>query len=172
MMNKIVSDTYIFNNAGGCPVSLSPSNLQGGLKLIESELQETADGLEVYEKGDRLDGLVDIADGAADVIVTAIGLLYRAGFTQSQVNDVLSIVGEANKAKFDNSVEDAEESVRQYEDDTRYNDVHYQKRGRRYAVIGTVVTEKGSYRKILKSHKWQDPDTMLRVIADQVLEEE
>lgn len=169
MMNKIVSDTYIFNKAGGCPIDLSSVNLRGGLALVESELEETEAGLSVYEQSNSEQGLVEIADGAADVIVTAIGLLYRAGFTQSQVNDVLSVVGEANKAKFDDSEEDAKESVRQYETDPRYTNVHYEQRGRRFAIIGTVVSENGAVRKILKSHKWEDPEDFVRDVVVQVL---
>lgn len=178
-MNKIVSDTFIFNRTGGCEVNPTRKNLEGGYGLIKSELDET---LEAIERVDgKLDAshvtpaeqgeiLAELADGAADIIVTAIGLLYRAGLSQSAVEDVLTVVGAANKAKFDSTEEEAQKSVEAYSDDPRYTNVHYVQEGRRYAIKGTVVTDRGSYTKILKSHLWQDPEAELLEIMRRHLE--
>lgn len=171
MMNQIVGDTYIFNRAGGCPISLRPDNMQGGLDLIQSEVDETEEEVGNLEhllvSDDQINALVGIADGAADIIVTAIGLLYRAGFSQTHVEDILSAVGEANKSKFDTNENDAVKSVKAYEEQGGYFDVHYEQRGRRFAIIGSYATEKGVVRKILKSHKWQKPeDKILPIVFD------
>lgn len=169
MMNQIVGDTYIFNKAGGCPVGLKPSNLQGGLDLIQSEVNETNEEVEKIVgnlfSDDQIDALVGIADGAADVIVTAIGLLYRAGFSQTNVEDILSAVGEANKSKFDTNEADAAKSVEEYQKQGGFFDIHYEKCGRRFAIIGSYSTEKGVVRKILKSHKWQKPEEKILPIV-------
>ena len=170
-MNKIVADTYIFNDAGSCPVSKSKSNLEGGLSLIESELEETREAVEKLgiplPPDEIIEALTEIADGAADIIMTAIGLLYRAGFEQDEVEDILDAVGEANKSKFCVSEDDADESVELYEDDHRYSDVHWEKVGNRYAIIGTYYTEQGSVRKILKAAHWQAPEDRIRKHAGQ-----
>ena len=174
-MNKIVSDTFIFNKAGNCPVNLQASNLEGGLNLIQSEVNETAEEVEKFNHqmpvDQTIDALVGLADGAADIIVTAVGLLYRAGFSQTQVEDILAAVGEANKSKFDMTLEDAEESVRQYEEQGGYFDVHSEQVGRRFAIIGSYATEKGVVRKILKSHNWQKPEDRIEPIVFEMIAE-
>lgn len=168
MMNKIVSDTFVFNYAGGCPVDLRPDNIRGGLNLVQEEVNEIMEGIENLTEGashqDTIDALVKIADGAADVIVTAVGVLHRAGLNQTQVNDILSVVGEANKSKFATTEEEAQESVAAYESDSRYFDVKYEQRNRRYAIIGSKATENGAVRKILKAQGWEKPERKIEGI--------
>ena len=162
-MNEIVTDTYSFNRVGGCPISMDNSNLHGGLSLIESELKETSDAVSdlaiAFDSEEAVQSIVEIADGAADIVVTAIGLLYRAGMSEDEVQRILSAVGKANLAKFDTNEEDAQKSVEAYQGDRRYFDVTYEKHGDYYVVIGKYASENGVVRKILKSHKWKAPES-------------
>lgn len=111
--------------------------------LIREEFKEW---LEAEDEAEELDSLADLC-----IVIT--GRLHAKGI---MAEDALRIVNQSNFSKFDTSVEDAEESVALYADDSRYENVRYEQVGMHYVIRGDKVD--GTPNKILKSHKFIEPD--------------
>lgn len=152
-MNTHFESIYKFNEYGNTPVKPSYDNLRQAINLVQEEVRET---VEANRDGD----MTGVLDGVVDIIVTAVGISYRAGLTRQQLELALSVVNEANLSKFPTTEEDAKKSVENYIDDPRYTDVKYEKVGEdAYRVVGKVV-ETGGY-KILKGNTFEQPEGKL-----------
>lgn len=156
-MNKDIQDIYTFNKIGGTPVNDSYENLRDAVGLVQEEVKETIEAI-------RDDDKVGVLDGISDTMVTIIGVAYRMGLTAEQVEDALFSVNKSNLSKFDNTVEIAQESVKAYEGDERYEDVTYERVGDNYRIIGKV-SDTGA-RKILKSKDTVKPERYLEEILN------
>lgn len=110
------------------------------LSLIKEEQSEL---FKAWSEGDREETL----DGAADLIVVAAGLLHALGYNPSEVLDE---VCNANLSKFCTTEDEAKASIKAYENDSRYYDVHYTKVGDKYVIRGRKTDAQESDYKILK----------------------
>ena len=121
-MNTHFESIYKFNEYGNTPIDDSYENIRQAINLAQEEVRET---VEANRDGD----MTGVLDGVVDIIVTAVGISYRAGLTRQQLELALSVVNEANLSKFPTTEEDAKKSVENYIDDPRYTDVKYEKVG-------------------------------------------
>ena len=161
-MNKFIEQVYLFNQLGGCPQDQTYKNLHGGYSLVEEEMKEVRESMMNFLKNNEDwsdENRANFLQECVDVHVTLTGLLFRADFNRQQIELAMSVVSEANLSKYAETLDEAEESVKMYEQDARYNDVHFEEItfGWRiyYAIIGK--TEDGT-RKILKSVRFEKPD--------------
>ena len=168
-MIEFIEDTYKFNKLGDVSQEQSYKNLIGGCQLVEEETKELRESLLQF-MGDKQqwtkDNRADALDAIVDILVTAIGVGYRAGFTRQQIELAMSIIAEQNLNKYSRTEEDAVKSVEKYKDDDRYSNVHWEAidiHGETYyAVIGE--TETGN-RKVLKGIHHVDPKGFLKEIC-------
>ena len=111
--------------------------------LIKEEFNEL---LEAKTREEVLDAL-----GALYVVVT--GELHSM---KVNAGDLLKRINDSNFSKFDTTEADAKISVAAYENDERYENIHYEKVGGYYVIRGDKVG--GAKNKILKSHKYTEPE--------------
>lgn len=161
-MNKFIENTFLFNRLGGCPQDQSYKNLHGGYSLVEEEMREVQESMMNFLKNNEAwteENRANFLQECVDVYVTLTGLLFRADFNRQQIELAMSAVSKANLSKYAETLDEAVESVKMYEQDDRYSDVRFEEitfRGRiYYAIIGK--TEDGT-RKILKSVRFEKPD--------------
>lgn len=169
-MNNFTNDVYLFNKIGGTPQDQTYKNLWGSITLVQEELDETSDAMRNFLKNNEQwsdKDRVELLDGVVDIIVTALGIAYRAGFTKEQVEKAMQVVSDTNLNKFCYTEEDAELSVGVYADDERYKNVRYESvdiNGQTwYIVIGETVE---GTRKILKAAGWRSPTNALEEIVN------
>lgn len=174
-MNKFIEDVYLFNKLGGCPQEQTYNNFWGGISLIEEETQEMDETLmQFFKDKDKwtLDNKADFLDSLVDLLVVTIGAGYRVGLNRQQIELAISVVSEANLAKYPDNYSDAVKSVEQYKDNDRYSNVHMERvdsgDGKEYYVI--VGNTKQGTRKILKGVNWRDPKEKLADIVAGVVD--
>lgn len=110
---------------------------------------------EEYLELDEAKTVKDTVDALCDLIVVASGMMHVMGYDP---NKMLAEVNESNMSKFCFNKEDAIASVDAYEDDNRYVDVHYEKRGDAYVILGHKAGEEGGAYKILKGIHYREPN--------------
>jgi len=157
-MQDFVEKTYLFNRIGLCSQEQTVENIEGGITLIDEELDEFCTALNSFEGNKKhwlLGSRTDALDALADILVVTLGLGYRAGFSEEDIKGAMDVVSQQNLNKFCKTKKEAEESVSAYEDDERYKNVHHERAGEgRYVIVGT--TDEGT-RKILKGLHFEDP---------------
>lgn len=174
-MNKFIKETWEFNEYGGTPVSDSHENLLQAFSLIAEETKELTDHLEEYKLVSRIENSKRkeelkalILDDVTDLKVVANGLLFRMGVPRTVVECAEYVVSEANLSKFPETLEEAQESVVQYQSDERYENVRFERvsgdgvsdtNEDRYTIIGSPKGTKNF--KILKGKNWEDPQKKL-----------
>lgn len=169
-MNNFTKDVYLFNKIGGTPQDQTYKNLWGSIALVQEELDETHLAMRNFLKNNEQwsdKDRVEVLDGVVDILVTALGIAYRAGFTKEQVEKAMEVVSDANLNKFCNTEEDAQLSVGMYADEERYKNVRYESvdiGGQTwYIVIGETLE---GTRKILKAAEWENPFNSLKMIVE------
>lgn len=170
-MNKFLKETWEFNEFGGTPVNDSYDNLMQALSLIEEEASELKGHLEQYRLSSQIDSgkrkeelKALILDDITDLKVVANGLLYRMGLNRHVVECAEYVVSEANLSKFPETLEDAQESVVQYQSDDRYENVRFEQvSDDRYVIIGNPRGTKNY--KILKGNNWEEPQKKLNSLV-------
>lgn len=133
-----------FNNLAG--------NRKGGgvgdqLRYIAEEYTELLDA--VISK----DSEEAIIKEAADLIVTATGLLHRMGYNP---NEVMEEVNKSNMSKFCDNLDDANKSVDFHKNAGRYEDVHFKVIDGKFVILGKA--KGGNGYKILKSVNYVEAD--------------
>lgn len=146
-LEKIV----LFNNLAGNECYKRPLEDDLVLTYLSLIKEEKTELFKAWAEGD----IEETLDGAADLIVVAAGLLHALGYNPSEVLDE---VCEANLSKFCTTEDDAKSSVKAYENDGRYYDVHYTKVGDRYVIRGRKVDAQKSDYKILKGVNTRKPN--------------
>jgi len=108
---------------------------------------------------------VGVVDGAADTIVTVVGLLHKLGLDP---NEAMRIVNDANLSKYCYTPQEAIESVKAYEDDERYVDVHFVEEEPSVFVIKGRLKDSppDSDWKILKGVNTVKPEPALQSLLD------
>ena len=145
-LDKIVQ----FNELAGnecCKRPLEHDLVLTYLSLIKEEQFEL---FKAWAEGDMEETL----DGAADLLTVTSGLLHALGYNPS---DVLNEVCDANLTKYCTTEEEAKASVKAYENDGRYYDVHYTQVGDRYVIRGRKTDAQKSDYKILKGVNTRKP---------------
>lgn len=113
------------------------------LDLIHEELNEL---ITANTREDELDAI-------GDILVVVTGAAHAKGVN---AEELLKRINDSNYTKFDTNEDDAKLSVEKYANDSRYENVRYKKVGECYIIFGDKVG--GAKNKILKSHKYQEPD--------------
>jgi len=165
-MNKFLEDCWEFNRLGDTPIDDSYENLYQAFKIIESEFEELKENLDKYKLASKIEGSrkeqlkAEILDDLGDIDVTVASFAYRMGLKRTIFECAQYTIATANLSKFPESLEEAVESVVNYEDDPRYENVDYKQiDDDRFVVYGNP---KGTdHYKILKSVSWTDPQKKL-----------
>lgn len=155
-MNTIVRDTLEWMQASGTRVK-SKEEFKAKMKKIRAWLEE-----EVKEFEDAM--LSDDKPGMLNAVVDAKWILnnlsYHAGLTHEEINEEAEKVRLSNFSKYCHNREEAQESVRLYEEG-----IHPNKMGQKIRVIYKLTGNKEypyvllrTDGKILKSHKFKDVD--------------
>ena len=118
------------------------------LSLIKEEQFEL---FKAWAEGD----IEEVLDGAADLLTVTSGLLHVMGYNPSEVLDE---VCEANLTKYCTTEDEAKASVKAYENDSRYYDVHYIQVDDRYIIKGRKTDAQESDYKILKGIGTRKPN--------------
>ena len=148
-----VQPIVAFNSLAGntlTPKGVCHEDIDTQLDIIWEEVEEMLDG---FDKGN----ILALVDGAADTIVTVVGLLARLGLDP---NHVMHIVNNANMSKFCMDEQEALESVGAYDNDNRYSNVHYIKDENTGPYIVKGYLPDGGL-KILKSINFRAPEDEL-----------
>jgi len=95
----------------------------------------------------------EVLDALGDLYVVVTGELHSM---KVNAGDLLKRINDSNFSKFDTTEADAKISVAAYENDERYENIHYEKVGDYYVIRGDKVG--GAKNKILKSHKYTEPE--------------
>jgi len=95
----------------------------------------------------------EVLDALGDLYVVVTGELHSM---KVNAGDLLKRINDSNFSKFDTTEADAKISVAAYENDERYENIHYEKVGGYYVIRGDKVG--GAKNKILKSHKYTEPE--------------
>jgi len=160
-MQDFVEKTYLFNRIGLCSQEQTVENIEGGISLIDEELDEFCTALNSFEGNKEhwlLGSRTDALDALADILVVTLGLGYRAGFSEEDIKGAMDVVSQQNLNKFCKTKKEAEESVSAYEDDERYKNVHHERAGEgRYVIVGTTDEGTRKIRKILKGLHFENP---------------
>lgn len=154
-MNVFVEKTYHFNDTGETPIEDSYENILGSVNLVGEEFREVVDALDKYKiaskticKNTKNKRKAELIKEIIDLQVVANGVLYRLGMNRQQVEVIMDLVCESNLSKFDDTEEDAKNSVEKLVDEGRYKDVEYKPVGEKFVLFGKTLD--GGY-KILKS---------------------
>lgn len=92
-IQQLVEDTYDFNAIAGNDKKFSKQSFLEQLAVLEEEVRETR---EAIEAGD----IVEIADGAIDVIVVAAGLVQKLESMGVNMSYALKLIGHNNLEKY------------------------------------------------------------------------
>jgi len=95
----------------------------------------------------------EVLDALGDLYVVVTGELHSM---KVNAGDLLKRINDSNFSKFDTIEADAKISVAAYENDERYENIHYEEVGGYYVIRGDKVG--GAKNKILKSHKYTEPE--------------
>jgi len=87
----------------------------------------------------------EVLDALGDLYVVVTGELHSM---KVNAGDLLKRINDSNFSKFDTTEADAKISVAAYENDERYENIHYEKVGGYYVIRGDKVG--GAKNKILK----------------------
>lgn len=137
-----------FNELAGFrkePRPLDHPEIKAQMKFIKEEVRELFGAV---DEGN----LTETLDGAADTIVTVVGLLHRLGF---DAKEVMKIVNDSNLSKFTEDQTVVSDTIKTYNGDRRYSNIHFEEVGGRYIIYGEVGD---GAKKILKSSEFIEPD--------------
>ncbi len=144
--------TAVTNIIASNLANASWEQLDAQLDLIQSELNETRAALKERN-------LNEMRDGVADMLVTVYGMGHRADFP---VDEDYHLVDQANRAKFDTTLEDAVKTQQKYADlgvTTKIHEGQNLETGATHYVVKVEGNqgEKYPHGKYLKSYKWAEP---------------
>lgn len=132
-------------------------NFLGQLDLIREEMDET---VEANEEAD----LVATLDGLGDLLVVTYGAFHMLGF---DANVIMMIIDHCNRTKFCPTLDDVEETLKQYRIQGLKNlGVGTSTNGQRYVYIteddhdseGKLYPQG----KFLKNHAWESPEPYIQ----------
>ncbi len=166
-MNKFLESVWQFNKHGDTPVDDSFENLEAAYNIIASELEELRVNLNEYERVSKIDNSkrkeklkAKMLDDLCDIAVTTAGYGYRMGLPRTVLECAELVVCEANLSKFPETIEEACESVVQYQSDSRYENVSYKQVDDDCFVVYGNIAGTDHY-KILKGVGFTDPQKKL-----------
>ena len=112
------------------------------IALIQEELEE-------FKQACDEKNMVEIADALCDILYVTYGAGHVFGFNLDTMFDE---VHQSNMTKTCSNLQDAEDSVKAYQNDPRYKEPDYKKCGDYYVIYDKATG------KILKNHKFRLPD--------------
>lgn len=145
-----------FNEIGGSEKKLRDihdPDVLFQLSLIEEEFEELT--LAMTNKN-----LTETLDAIGDMIVVISGLGHRLGFNTQEIMD---IINESNFSKFCYSIEEAKTSVNYYQNNDRYENIHYELIDGVYVIKGEPKGGNNAY-KILKGINYKSPENQIKAL--------
>lgn len=103
---SFAEDCYLFNDLAGKSRQSTWKDLQAQYDLIQEETSEILEGIENRD-------IIEVLDGAVDVLVVTIGLLQKLQSKGIDVSLALKLVAENNLSKFTEDKSSAEDTVEQ-----------------------------------------------------------
>ena len=98
---------YLFNKVAGKDNLFDKQSIQEQVNLIKEEVDETQEGLDNND-------LMELADGAIDVLVTTLGLIQKLEALGIDMNKAASIIAENNLSKFTKDYQVVESTIQHY----------------------------------------------------------
>jgi len=120
-------DCYVFNEIAGKDQQYSWNDLESQYKLIAEETNEILEGLDNRD-------IVEVLDGAVDVLVVTLGLLQKLQAAGVDVDHALAITAENNISKFVTYDSTAKATVEMYSRLGVDSKAEYNEKYRKYVI--------------------------------------
>ena len=117
-----------------------PKLIKLRMELINEEVQELRDAVAAHDMTETIDAL-------ADILYVVYGMAASLGINADKA---FNIVHESNMSKICSNEADAQETLRQYKEDSRYDSPMYEQIGPNQYLVKNASTGK-----VLKSYKYK-----------------
>ena len=108
-IKEFTSKCYLFNKVAGKDNLFDKQSIQEQIDLIKEEVKETQEGLDNND-------LVELADGAIDVLVTTLGLIQKLENLGTDMNKAAKIIADNNLSKFTKDWQVVESTIQHYKE--------------------------------------------------------
>lgn len=106
-IKEFTDKCYLFNKVAGKDNLFDKQSIQEQVNLIKEEVNETQEGLDNND-------LMELADGAIDVLVTTLGLIQKLEALGIDMNKAASIIADNNLSKFTKDYRVVESTIKHY----------------------------------------------------------
>jgi len=106
-IKEFTDKCYLFNKVAGKDTQFDKQSIQEQIDLIKEEVNETQEGLDNND-------LMELADGALDVLVVTLGLIQKLENLGIDMNKAAEIIADNNLSKFTLDYKVAEATVEHY----------------------------------------------------------
>lgn len=149
LIESCIRNIQLFNELAGN--TFEKRGMRDSSVLIQANLieEEYVEMDEAFLQND----MTALVDSVCDLTVVSIGMLHKLGIDPVEA---MKEVNESNLSKFCKTEYQANASVKKYEGDSRYSDVHHSKVGDWWVIYGKKADTDGW--KVLKGVNYKEPD--------------